>query len=89
MYSGFLGNNFVPRAFRDGLRVIRASAVPDASHVVSGDDLDEAAGLYVANLDESAVEEEDVGWMPGNPLCCAFPLDCAYATAWVTMFVDV
>ena len=67
----------------------RASAIPDASHVVSGDDLDEAASLYVADFDELTVEKEDVWWMPGHPFCRSFPLDCAYATAWVSMFVDI
>ena len=71
------------------MRVIRASAVPDASHVVSGDDLDEAAGLDVSDLDESAVEEENIGCVPGDSLCCTFPLDRTYAAAWVTVFVDV
>ena len=89
VYPGFLRDDFIPRTFRDGLRVIRASAVPDTSHVVSGDDLDETACLNVSDLDESAVEEEDVGWVPGDSLCCAFPLDCAYATARISVFVDI
>ena len=69
--------------------MIRASPVPDASHVVSGDNLDEATGLDVSDLNESAVEEEDVGRMPGDSFRRAFPLDRTYATAWVSMFVDV
>jgi len=89
MYPGFLRDNLVPGTFRDCLRMVRASAVPDASHFVSGDDLNEAAGLYVTDFDESAVEEENVGCMPGDPLCCAFPLDCTYTTAWISVFVDV
>jgi len=88
VYPRFLRNDLVPRTFRDGLRVARASAVPDASYIVSGDDLDEAAGLHVADFNESAVEEEDVGWVPCGSLCCAFPLYCAYTT-WVSMFVDI
>jgi len=88
VYPGFLGKDFVPRTFRDGLRVIRASPVPGASHVISGDGLHEAAGLYVADLNESAVEEEDVGWMPGNPLCSAFPLDRT-SMGRVCVFVDI
>ena len=51
--------------------------------------MDEAAGLDVSDLDEFAVEEEDVGRMPGDSLCCAFPLDRTYAGAWVAVFVDV
>ena len=69
--------------------MIRTSPVPDASYVVSRNDLDEAAGLYVADFNESAVEEEDVGWVPGDPFCCAFPFDCACTTAWVSVFVDI
>jgi len=88
MHPGFLGNYFVPGTFGVGSRVVRASVVPDALHVISGDDLDEAAGLHVSDLDESAVEEEDVGWVPGDPLCSAFPLDRTYI-ARVSMFVDV
>ena len=43
----------------------------------------------MSDLDEFAVEEEDVGRMPGDSLCCAFPLDRTYAGAWVAVFVDV
>ena len=89
MYPWFLRNHFIPRAFGDGLRLTRASSVPDASHIVPGNNLNEAAGLYVANLNESAIEQEDVGWVPGNSLRRSFPLNCAHATAWVSMFVDV
>ena len=89
VYPGFLRNDLIPRSFRDGLGVIRAPTIPDASHVVARDDLNEAAGLDVSDLDESAVEEENVGRMPGNSLCRAFPLDRTYATAWVSVFVDV
>ena len=69
--------------------MVRASAVPDASHVVPGDDLDKTAGLNVADFDESTVEEQDVGRMPGNPLRCAFPFDCTHTTTWVSVFVDI
>lgn len=71
------------------MSTIRASAVPDASHVVPGDDLDETTGLYVSDLDESAVEEKDVWCVPGDPLRCSFPLDRTYATARVSVFVDI
>ena len=71
------------------MRVIRASTIPDTSYVVSGDDLDEAARLYVADFNESAVEEKDVRWVPGDPLCCSFPLDCGYTTTRVSVFVDI
>jgi hypothetical protein len=89
MHPGFLRDDLVTRAFRDVLSVVRASAVPGTSHVVSGDDLDEAASLYVPDLDKSAVEEEDVWWMPGDPLCCAFPLYRTDTTTWVSVFIDV
>ena len=42
------------------MRVVRASAVPGVSYIVPGDDLNETAGLYVADFNEPAVEEEDV-----------------------------
>lgn len=51
--------------------------------------MDELAGLDVSDLNESAVEEEDVECVPDDSLCCAFPLDCTYAGAWVTEFVDI
>ena len=89
MYPRSLGSNFVPRSPRVGLRVIHASAVPGALHAVPGDDLDEAARPYVADFDELAVEEENVWWMPGDPLRCAFPLNYTCVTAWVTVIVDI
>jgi hypothetical protein len=88
VHPGFLRDDLVTRVFRGVLRRVRASAVPGTSHVVSGDDLDEAASLYVPDLDKSAVEEEDIWWMPGDPFCCAFPLYCA-DTTWVSVFIDV
>ena len=69
--------------------MIRASAVPYTSHIVSGNDLDKATSLDVSDLDESAVEKEDIGRVPGNPLCCAFPLDRTYTAAWISVLVDV
>ena len=69
--------------------MIRAPPVPYTSHIISGNDLDEAASLDMSDLNEPAVEKEDVGRVPGNPLRRAFPLDRTYATAWVSMFVDV
>jgi len=89
VYPRFLRNDLIPRTFRDGLGMVCASAIPYTSYVVSGDDLDEAAGLYVTDFNESGVEEEDVWWMPCDPLCCAFPFDCAYTTTWVSVFVDI
>ena len=89
MHPGLLRNNLTPRSFRDSLRVIRAPPIPYTSHIISENDLDEPASLDVPNLDESAIEKEDVGRVPGNSLCCSFPLDHSYATAWVSMIVDV
>ena len=89
MYPRFLRNYFIPRAFRDGLRLNRASAVPGAPNVVPRNDLDEAAGLDVANFNESTVKEEDIWWVPGNSLCSPFPLDCTRSTTWVSVVVDV
>ena len=89
VYPGFLRNDLVAQAVRNGLGLIRASAVPDASHVVSGDDLNETTGLDMSDLNESAVEKEDVRWVPGDPFRCALPLDCANASAWVSVFVYV
>ena len=89
VYPRSLRNNLILRSIRDGLRVIRAPAIPCTSHIISRNDLDEPAGLDVSDLDESTVEKEDVGRVPGNPLCCAFPLDRTYATAWVPMCVNV
>jgi len=89
VYPGFLRNDLIPRSFRDSLGVIRAPSVPYTSHIISGNDLDEPAGPDVSDLDESTVEKEDVGWVPGNPFCYPFPLDRICATAWVSMLVNV
>ena len=89
VYPQFLRDDLVQRTFRDCLRVVRASTVPDASYVVSGDDLDEAAGLYVADFNKLVVGEEDVGWMSRDPFCCGFSLDCAHMTTWASVFVDI
>jgi len=89
VYPGLMRNDPIRRPFQDGLGVIGAPAVPYTSNIISGNDLDEAAGLDVSDLDESAVEKEDVGWVPGNSLCCAFPLDRTYVTDWVSIFVNV
>jgi len=89
VHPGPLQNDLIPRSFRDGLRVVRAPPVPYTSHINSGNDLDEAASLDMSDLDVPAVEKEDVGRVPGNPLRRAFPLDRTYATARVSMFVDI
>jgi len=39
------------------------SVVPDVLRTISGDDF-AAAGPYVADFNESAVEEVDMGWVP-------------------------
>lgn len=89
MYPRFLRNYLVQRAFRDSLRLIRASVAPDASNIVPGNYLGEAAGFYVANFNESIIEQEDVGWVPGNSLRCSFPLDFTHTRTWVSLFVDI
>lgn len=89
VYPRFLRDNLIPSAFRDRLRVVCAPTIPDAPYVIPGDDLDESASLHVTDFYESAVEEEDIGRVPGNPLRGAFPLNCAHATTWVPVFVNV
>jgi len=89
VYPGLMRNHLIRRLFRGGLGVIRAPAVPYASHTISKNDLDEATGLDVSDLDESAVEKEDIGRVPGNPLHCAFPLDRTHTAAWVSVAVNV
>jgi len=54
------------QSLRVGLRVVRAPPVPYTSHIISGNDLDEVAGLDMSNLDEPAVEKQDV-WQPAPP----------------------
>ena len=89
MYVGLLRSHLTPGVLRYRLILVRTSAIPGATNIISGDGLDETASFNVANFDESAVKEQDVGRMPGNPLRCAFPLDCTHMTAWVSMFVDI
>jgi len=86
MYPGLMRNDLI---LREGLGVTCAPAVPYTSNIISGNDLDEAAGLDVSDFDESAVEKEDVRRVPGNPLCRAVPFDRTYVTDWVSMLVDV
>ena len=89
MHPGFLRDDLVPRAVGDGLRVVRSSAIPDASHIVSGYDLDQTTGFYVADFDESAVEKKDVWRVPGDAFCRPLPFDCTHTATWVSVFVDV
>lgn len=77
-----------PRTLRGGLKVIYVSPIPDASDFVSRDDLDEMAGICVANLDELAIEEQDMRWIPDDPISCALPPN-RISTTRVSMFVDI
>jgi hypothetical protein len=88
MYPWFLRNYLMPNTLRDGLRIGRTPAVPDALHFISGDDLDKMAGLHVPNLDEFRVEKEDVGRVRGDSVRLAFPFDRAYARG-VSVFVYI
>jgi hypothetical protein len=62
VYACFLARNFSTVWPRCSCDVgVQSTAVPEAAHVVARDDLREAACLDVADLDESGVEEEDIG----------------------------
>ena len=54
-----------------------APTVPDTADVVAGNDLCEAAGLDVPDLDEAAVEEKDIGRMESHAFCGSFPFNGA------------
>jgi hypothetical protein len=70
-------------------RRLRTPAVPDATYVVSGNNLREAAGLNVADLNEAAIKEEYVGLMPCNTLSSTFPFDSGRRARGVSMAVNV
>ena len=66
-----------------------SAPVPDASQVVSGDDLAKPPGFDVSHFDEARVKDEDVWWVPGDVLGSAFPFDGALGTTWVAMAVHI
>ena len=67
----------------------RASAVPDAPHIVPGDYLNETARFDVANFDKPSIEEQDIGWVPGDPFRRAFPLDYTRTRTRVPICINV
>ena len=87
MYAGVLrhGFNRITRRRNESI----GGLVPEAPYVVSRYDLGESAGFDMANFDESAVEQEDVGMMHSNLLHGAFPLNYLIGATELPMFVDV
>lgn len=65
------------------------SAIPYATDVVSWDDLRETTGLDVSDLDEPCVEQENIGRVPRDMFCCAFPLDGSHAPTRITVTIDI
>jgi hypothetical protein len=91
VYAGLLRRRFFPRptGTRRDRRRRPPAPIPDASQVVSGDDLAQPPGFDVAHFDEARVEDEDVWWVPGDVLRCAFPFDGTLCTTWVAVPVHI
>lgn len=70
-------------------RHVRSAPVPEAADVVPLDNLRQATCLDMPDLDETAVEEEDVRRVPGDAFGCPFPFDCTDCATWVTVSIDV
>ena len=77
------------RTLEDGLRLVCAPTIPGALDIISCNYLGKIAGICMADFNELSVEEQDVGWVPSNPLCLAFPLNCHCLVTWLSMLVNI
>ncbi len=92
VHARLLRDHLLPEPLWRGRRLRRArhpAPVPDAAHVVAWDDLREPPGLDVPDLDEPRVEEEHIGRVPCDVLCCALPLDRPDRPAGISVAVDI
>lgn len=67
----------------------QSTAVPQAVYIGPGYNLYKAAGGDMPYLDESGVEQENIGRVDGNLLCGTFPFDSAQRSAGLAMLVHV
>lgn len=91
MHARLLRDAFVPSLWTRGRRrhTRGVAAIPDAAHIVAGNDLRETASFDVSDLDEARVEEENVGRVPSDVFRCPFPFDGPHLPARITVPVDV
>lgn len=66
-----------------------ATAIPDTSKLVPGNNLGQKTSRDMSHFDESRVKEEDIWPMHGHSFRSALPLNRARGTAWRSMFVHV
>jgi hypothetical protein len=84
---GFLAAVFVD-GNGGGLRA-HPAAIPRAPNLIAWDDLSKATGFDVPHFNEAGIEEKDVWSVERNTFGGAFPLNSAYGSAGVSVFVDV
>ena len=92
MYSRLLRDRLLAVAIwnrRCGRNTSDTAAVPDTADVVARNNLCKTTCFDVSDLDEAAVEQEDVGRMPCDMLCCAFPLDGSNRAAGISVAINV
>jgi hypothetical protein len=70
-------------------RVRNTAAVPDASDIVSRDDLRQPPRVNVPDFDEARVEEEDIGRMACDTLGRTFPFNDNARTDRIAVLVDM
>lgn len=74
---GGIHNSMHARFLEDAVPVVRqvllvvvgrlSTAVPQAMHVIPGNDLRKPPGLDVADFDKPSIKQEDVGSVEGDP----------------------
>lgn len=78
MHARLLRDRLLAIAFRDwsrGRYAGDAASIPDAAHVVAGNDLRKPSCFDMPDLNEPAIEEKDVWRMPCDMLSSTLPLD--------------
>lgn len=67
----------------------RSSSIPDASEVVTRDDLAQPPSFNMSHLNESRVKYKDVWRVPCDVFGSAFPLDGPFCATRVTVAVYI
>lgn len=89
MYAGFLNHPFFGSFWRYGCSAaIEGPTIPDTAYVVPWDDLYQSSCLNMPDLNETAVEEKDIGCMHGHTFGCSFPVDDSRRTIRISLSVN-
>ena len=92
MHARLLRDSFCPslrtRYCRCG-DVSRPPTFPYSADVVSWYYFLEATGLYLSNLDEPCVKQQNIGRVPRDVFRCAFPLNGSHTSTRITVAVHV